>query len=99
MCMLLFFVLTATILFALVFIFNSKDEQYYSKLSLLVFGLSIVINILLLNQGVFKGHQNFTEFLLIFEFDIISIFDYVRTISYVSIVSLLSYFGFKAYGK
>lgn len=49
--MLLIF-LIIVIAISLIFIFKSEDEQYLSKLSLLVFGLSVIINFSLLNDGL-----------------------------------------------
>lgn len=87
------------ILFSILFIVKSDDGRYLSKLSLLVFALSVIINILLINDAVFIGTQNDTEFLYLFEIHLNDVFTYVRVITYVSVISLVCYFGFHAANK
>ncbi len=86
-------------LFSILFIVKSEDGRYLSKLSLLVFALSVIINILLINDAVFIGIQNDTDFLYLFEIHLIDVFTYVRVITYVSVISLVCYLGFHAANK
>lgn len=87
------------IVFSLIFIFKSEDEQYLSKLSLFTFALSLILNVLLLNEAAFKRNAAGVDFLYIFEISMFSIYFYIKTLSCISIISLLCYFGFKAYKK
>lgn len=91
--------LIGCIIFSILFIVKDEEERYLSKLSFLVFALSIIINILLINDAVFIGIQNDTIFLYLFEIHLIDVFDYVRGITYVSVISLVCYIGFKAAKK
>lgn len=84
-------------IFSLIFIFKSEDEQYGSKLSLLLFGFSMILSVLLLNEST--DGAGFT-FLFLFEISPASSkYEYVEILTGISIVSLLCYFGFKAYRK
>lgn len=87
------------ILFSILFIVKSEDGRYLSKISLLVFALSVIINILLINDAVFIGIQNDTMFLYLFEIHLIDVFTYVRVITYISVISFVCYLGFHTANK
>lgn len=91
--------LLGCIIFSILFIVKDEEERHLSKLSFLVFALSIMINILLINDAVFIGIQNDTSFLYLFDIHLIDVFEYVKAITVVSAISLVCYFGFKAVKK